>query len=58
MLKLSSDYEFVNKILLVWAKYMSYAVTRLDDHVSMALRGMTNKERASLENAKPLGIYY
>lgn len=44
LFKYSNDYLFINKLLIMWLKYLSHSVFRLDDHVANALKVITDEE--------------
>lgn len=50
----SNDYKFINKLLLLWTKYLTYSVKRLDDHVANALKAMVYKDKKAMENTLPI----
>jgi hypothetical protein len=52
----SNDYKFINKLLLIWTKYLTHSIKRLDDHVANALRAMVYKDRKAMENSLPICI--
>jgi hypothetical protein len=52
-MNISKDFNFVNKLLFLWSRYLSDTVTKLDDHVSNSLRSMTTKDRLAIEKSLP-----
>ena len=50
----SHDYKFINKLLLIWLKYLAFSIWRLDDHVSNALKAIVNKDKNAKERTMPL----
>jgi len=50
----SCDYKFINKLLLLWTKYLTHSVKKLDDHVANALKAMVYKDKKAMENSLPI----
>jgi hypothetical protein len=40
----SNDYCFINKLLLIWIKYLSHSVYMLDDHIANAIKSINIKD--------------
>jgi hypothetical protein len=54
LFKHSTDFKFVNKVLLIWSKYLSATMHRLNDHIANALKAMIEDDRHAKDNANPL----
>jgi hypothetical protein len=54
LFKHSTDFKFVNKVLLIWSKYLSATMHRLNDHIANALKAMIEDDRHAKDKANPL----
>lgn len=54
LFKYSNDNRFINKLLLVWIKYLTHSVVRLDDHIANALKAMVHNDKKAKEKTLPL----
>lgn len=54
LFKYSNDNRFINKVLLVWIKYLTYSVVRLDDHVANAMKAMVHHDKKARDKTLPL----
>jgi hypothetical protein len=54
LFQFSSEFKFLNKLLLMWMKYLTFSVGRLDDHVANALKAMVYHDKKAIENTLPI----
>lgn len=56
LVKYSGDNQIINKLLLVWTKYLTHSVLRLDDHVANTLKAIIYHDKPSHNRMLPLCI--